>query len=59
MHSPFAFDFILHVLNNKKNYSAPVKIEDLRKELLKNDTILTIEDLGAGSRVQTSKKRSV
>jgi predicted O-methyltransferase YrrM len=59
MHSPFVFDFILHVLNNKKNYSVSAEIEALRKELLKNNTILTIEDLGAGSRVQTSKKRSV
>ena len=34
MHSPFVFDFILNVLNNRQNYIPPPEIEDLRKELL-------------------------
>src|SRR5215213_3793074 len=59
MHSPFVFDFILHVLNNKKGYEAPTEIEALRKRLLIENTVVTIEDLGAGSRVQSSKQRSV
>ena len=59
MHSPFVFQFILHVLNNKSSYSSPEKIEELRKELLKDKRILEIEDLGAGSRVASTKQRSV
>ena len=59
MHSPFVFDFILNVLNNKNGYVAPFEIEELRNELLKDKTIVTIEDLGAGSRIQSSKQRTI
>lgn len=59
IHSPFVFDFILSVLNNRQHYHPPPEIEDLRNELLKNDQIITIEDLGAGSRIQTSRQRSI
>ena len=59
MHSPFVFDFILSVLNNKKRYKAPQEIEDLRRELLRENKSITIQDLGAGSRVQSSKQRTV
>ena len=51
MHSPFVFDFILNVLNNKNGYVAPFEIEELRNELLKDKTIVTIEDLGPRSRI--------
>ena len=59
MHSPFVFDFILNVLNNKSHYTPPPSIEALRKELLKNKEVVKIEDLGAGSRINSSKERTV
>ena len=59
MHSPFVFDFIRHVLNDKKNYGAPVEIEKLRERLKHNNALLQIEDFGAGSRIQTSKQKKV
>ncbi len=59
MHSPFVFDFILNVLNNGKDYIAPTFIEAIRSELLQNKKVLEIEDLGAGSRIHSSKKKSV
>ena len=59
MHSPFVFDFILHILNNNKRYRAPQEIENLRNELLMENKSITIEDLGAGSRFQSSKQRTV
>ncbi len=59
MHSPFVFQFILHVLNNTSGYKAPEEIEDLRKQLLHDARMLQIEDLGAGSRVASTKERSV
>jgi predicted O-methyltransferase YrrM len=59
MHSPFVFDFILNVLNNKKGYEAPTEIETLRKQLLSDKAVVAIEDLGAGSRVQSSKQRAI
>jgi predicted O-methyltransferase YrrM len=59
MHSPFVFDFILNVLNNKSNYHLPGEIELLRKELLQEKTLIEIEDLGAGSRTDSSKQKSI
>jgi len=59
MHSPFVFDFILNVLNNKNNYQAPPEIEQLRKELLGDQRIIEVEEMGAGSRTAAAKQRSV
>lgn len=59
MHSPFVFQFILHVLDNKSNYQPPAEIEALRKELLNDKRLLQIDDLGAGSRTAATQQRSV
>ncbi len=59
MHSPFVFDFIVRVLNNRYQYHPPAAIEKLRLQLNENNTLLEIEDLGAGSRVHASKTKSV
>lgn len=49
IHSPFVFDFIKNVLNDKKNYPCYQSIENLRKELLLDRRIIEVEDFGAGS----------
>ena len=59
VHSPFVFDFIIHVLNDGKDYSCYDKIEFLRKELLKNEREIEVEDFGAGSAVIPFKKRRI
>jgi predicted O-methyltransferase YrrM len=59
MHSPFVFEFIEYVLNNRGCYQAPRIIEESRKRLKKDGVVLNIEDLGAGSRVSVSKTRRV
>jgi len=59
IHSPFVFDFITRVLNDRKEYEDYSKVEGLRKRSLKDPTILAIEDHGAGSSSSTSKERSV
>lgn len=58
-HSPFMFEFITKVLNDFTEYEAYKIVEPLRKQLLKNDTQLTIEDFGAGSAITASNKRTV
>ena len=50
VHSPFVFDFIKNVLNDKKNYECYGPIEKLRNKLLKNKSSVSIIDFGAGSR---------
>ncbi|MEI9933802.1 MAG: class I SAM-dependent methyltransferase [Ferruginibacter sp.] len=59
VHSPFVFDFIINVLNDKKEYECYGKIESARKKLLNDETIIQVEDFGAGSTVMKSKERRV
>ncbi len=59
IHSPFVFDFITKVLNDKENYTDYEAIEGLRKKLLKDATILSVEDYGAGSSSSKANQRSV
>ena len=59
IHSPFVFDFIIHVLNDKKKYDCYRKIEFVRKQLLKNNNKIEVEDFGAGSAVIPFKNRIV
>ncbi|MBS1918241.1 MAG: class I SAM-dependent methyltransferase [Bacteroidetes bacterium] len=58
-HSPFVYDFIINVLNDKKEYDAYSSIESLRDQLKKDNRILEIEDFGAGSVVSKTNQRSV
>lgn len=59
MHSPFVFHFITKVLNNKEIFSGYKKIEKVRKKLLADRSMLSIEDYGAGSAVSKKKERTV
>jgi predicted O-methyltransferase YrrM len=59
IHSPFVFDFISKILSDENEYPEYAKVESLRKKLLRNRTVLTIEDYGAGSASSPSNKRSV
>src|SRR5690606_4670943 len=56
VHSPFVYNLIDHVIYDysEKEYVAP--IEELRTRLKADKRILQITDLGAGSKVNKSKK---
>jgi len=59
MHSPFVFEFITKVLNNKTGYPEYEKGEALRNQLLNDNTVLEVEDFGAGSVIDKKSKRSI
>jgi predicted O-methyltransferase YrrM len=59
MHSPFVFDFIQNVLNNRAHYIPPSKIEQLREQLLGEKEVIPITDLGAGSRSGNANDKKV
>ena len=59
MHSPFVYQFIQYILNNKNNYTAPQELNQLRKDLLSNHRKIKVSDLGAGSRITTSSERKI
>ena len=59
MHSPFVFEFIAKILNDKTVYLEYEKVETLRNQLLNDNTVLEVEDLGAGSVIAKKSKRSI
>jgi len=59
IHSPFIFHFITKILNDKFHYPEYDIVENLRQTLLKDQTLLNIEDFGAGSSINKSDRRSV
>lgn len=59
IHSPFVFEFITSVLNDNGEYYCYQPIEALRARLQNDQTVLELEDFGAGSRVHASYKRKV
>ena len=59
IHSPFVFDFVIHVLNDHRKYDCYEKIEILRKELRHDNKIINIEDFGAGSAMISKKEKKI
>lgn len=59
IHSPFVFEFITKVLNNKSHYPQYDDVEGTRNYLLREDKVLEVEDFGAGSAVSKTNKRSI
>lgn len=59
IHSPFVYEFIEKVLNDKKQYACYTAIENRRKTLLADNTVIEVEDFGAGSSVIKTNKRVV
>lgn len=58
IHSPFVFEFYNEVIKKTKLGRAP-KIESLRSRLLQDKSVISITDLGAGSRKSQSNERMV
>lgn len=58
IHSPFVYELVERVFRESKWHRSS-DIKNLRKELLKSDLELEINDLGAGSRIDTNPKRKV
>lgn len=58
-HSPFVFDFITHVLIDKKKYACYAEIEQLRTTLKTDGAIIEVEDFGAGSAHIKANRRVV
>jgi predicted O-methyltransferase YrrM len=59
VHSPFVFEFISKVLNDKKEYECYTPIEKQRQQLLNNMEVIEVEDFGAGSAVMKSNTRVI
>src|SRR5438067_13872480 len=59
IHSPFVFEFVNNVLNDRKSYECYSVVEKVRQQLLKNQDLIEVEDMGAGSGIISSKQRKI
>lgn len=59
IHSPFVFDFITTVLNDRRPYPAYNIVERLRQQLLHDQRVVSVQDFGAGSTASSSSQRSI
>ena len=59
IHSPFVYNFIRNVLIDRTAYPAYKQVENLRELLLKDNTMIEVEDMGAGSALDNKRQRSV
>jgi len=59
VHSPFVYQLVTQCFYDKTNYKAYKKIDLYKKQLLKNNTKITITDLGAGSQTTSQQERLV
>ncbi|HTR27696.1 MAG TPA: class I SAM-dependent methyltransferase [Puia sp.] len=59
VHSPFVYELVRSVLMDDSVYAEYASIEGLRRRLLRDRSLLNVEDLGAGSVRGASQTRSV
>ena len=59
MHSPFIFELITKVLNVKEGRPEYEKVEALRNQLLNDNSVIEVEDFGAGSVIDKKSRRSI
>ena len=59
IHSPFVYNLVDKVIYDFKDKPEYLEIENLRKNLLKDDRTITITDLGAGSLVNNHKQKKI
>jgi predicted O-methyltransferase YrrM len=59
IHSPFVFEFITKVLNDRTAYPEYEIVEKLRGILLQDETVLSVDDFGAGSAKDKTPTRTV
>ena len=59
VHSPFVYQLVTQCFYNKETFTAYKVLNNYRQSLLRNNTLLEIEDFGSGSRVFKSQFRTV
>ncbi|MBO9201256.1 MULTISPECIES: O-methyltransferase [Niastella] len=59
IHSPFVYDFVRRVLIDKRNFYAYNQVEAIRRRLLHDNTLIEVEDFGAGSTINKTNQRSI
>ncbi|PWU03361.1 MAG: SAM-dependent methyltransferase [Bacteroidetes bacterium] len=59
IHSPFVYEWVDKIQNDKTHYEEYHKIESQRSNLLKNKNVIEVRDFGAGSTQMKSSSRKI
>lgn len=59
IHSPFLFDIVTKVFEKKNRPKSADNIEAIRQQLLQDNTVIEVEDFGAGSKKMNSNQRAI
>lgn len=60
LHSPFVYKFVTELLENEnEDYYQFKELNEVRKQLLKNTSLIEITDFGAGSKIFKGNKRRI
>ncbi len=59
VHSPFVYRLVDKVIYDFQPKKAYVEIENLRRQLISDNRIITVTDLGAGSHVNNNRKKKI
>ncbi len=59
VHSPFVYQLLTTIIQDKRQYPTYAKVEKLRKNLVGNTTPLTLQDFGAGGTKNGEYQRSI
>lgn len=59
IHSPFVYDLIVSILEDQRPFYDFERIEEIRSNLLGDNTAIDIEDMGAGSLTKLSSRRRI
>ncbi len=59
VHSPFVFDLVENVLNDKRHFYAYNEIEQQTESMLHSNEVVSVEDLGAGSQVDIRYSKKI
>lgn len=59
VHSPFVYDLVTKCFYDKTKYPEYKMLQQYRSSLLQNDSVISVTDFGAGSRVFKSNERKV
>jgi len=59
LHSPFVYRLVDEVIYDRKPKAVYDTVEQQRDQLLIDDSLITVTDLGAGSRVNNSKQKKI
>lgn len=59
VHSPFVYNLVTKCFYDKKKHPEFKKLKQYRKSLLKDNSVISVTDFGAGSRVFKSNQRQV